>query len=162
MLRPVVAVRVELLTVSICLLAGAFGPYPLMRDLVHVLGVVVILSTLTGLTDFSGRLGGLLPPLKPNALAMITAVVCLWLLSKVYAGRDATWELFAVAGCFGVVFLTGSRTSLTALVVAAIVMAFRITALRKRTLLLLAAALPALAYLVFGSDLLTSVFQSWR
>lgn len=153
----VVAVRVAILIVSLCLVAAAFGPMHLMRSLVHVLGVLVILSTMSGLAYFSGRLGGVLPPLKPNALAFVTAVVCIWLLAKVLAGRDATWELFAIGGCLVVVILTGSRTGLAAMVIAFVAMCFRMTALRKRTFLLIALCLPGIAYLVMGTDVLSSV-----
>jgi len=75
------------------------------------------------------------------------------------AGRESAWELLAGGGCRVVVLLTGSRTSLAALVVAAVIMAVRMTALRRRTLLLIAVSLPAIAYLVMGTDLLASVFN---
>jgi len=154
----VVAVRVAILMGALCLVAAAFGPLYLMRALVHVLGVMIILAVLTGLASFSGRLGGLFPPLKPNALAFVTAVVCIWLLAKVLAGQDSAWELFAIGGCLVIVLLTGSRTGLAALVFSLIAMSFRTTALRTRTFLVMALALPGLAYLAMGTDILSSVF----
>ena len=153
----VVAVRALILMVTLTLAAAAYGAMYLMRALVHVFGVVIVLSSLSGLADFSGRLGGVLPPLKPNALAFVTAVVCIWLLAKVLAGRDSTWELFAIGGCLLVVLLTGSRTGLAALVLAFVAMCFRTTALKKRTFLLIALCLPGVAYLALGTDVLSSV-----
>jgi len=154
----VVAIRVAILMGALCLVGAAFGPLYVMRALVHVLGVMIILAVLTGLARFSGRLGGLFPPLKPNALAFVTAVVCIWLLAKVLAGQDSAWELFAIGGCLVIVLLTGSRTGLAALVFSLIAMSFRMTALRTRTFLLIALVLPGLAYLVMGTDILSSVF----
>lgn len=153
----VVAVRVLILMASLCLVAAAYGTRYLMRALVHVLGVLILLSTMSGLTVFSGRLGGIMPPLNPNALAFITAVVCIWLLAKVLAGQDSTWELFAIGGCLVIVLLTGSRTGLAALVLAFVAMCFRATNLRPRTLLLIALGLPGAVYVAMGTDILSSV-----
>lgn len=155
----VVAVRVVILITSICFLAAAYGPTYLLRALVHVLGALALLGALSGLTNFSGRLGGLLPPLNPNLLAILTSIVFIWLLARILAGRDRAWEFFAVGGCLTVVFLTGSRTSLAALVVAALIMMFRVTAIRGRTIVLISASLPVLAYLILGTDMLSSVFN---
>lgn len=153
----VVAIRVCILMVTLCFLCAAYGPVYLMRALVHVFAVLIVLSSVSGLTDFSGRLGGVLPPLNPNALAFITAVVCIWLMAKVMAGRDETWEILAIGGCLVVVVLTGSRTGLAAMVIAFVLMSLRMTALRPRTLGLLALGVPGIAYLTLGTDILSSV-----
>lgn len=153
----VVAARVLILMVSLCLVAAAYGSRYLMRALVHVLGILIVLSAVSGMTVFAGRLGGVVPPLNPNALAFITAVVCIWLLAKVLAGQDSTWELFAIGGCLVIVLLTGSRTGLAALVLAFVAMCFRATNLRPRTVLLIALALPGAVYLAMGTDILSSV-----
>jgi len=143
--------------VTICLLAASHGPRYLMRSLVHVFALVAIAAAVSGLNNFTHRLGGSLPPLNPNALAFISAVVCIWLLAKVLAAQDARWELFAIGACLTVVLLTGSRTGLAALVLSFVAMTFRTTALRARTFALLALSLPAVVYLAFGTDVLSSV-----
>lgn len=152
----VVTIRVMILMIAILLLVAAYGTRGATRSFIHVLAVLVSLSTLIGIFTFTGRLGGIL---HPNALAFATAVVGIWLLSTILAGEDHGWEFFALAACLGVVFLTGSRSSLGAFGVTALVMIFRITALRKRTLIILAMGFPITTYIVTTTDLLTSLFM---
>lgn len=154
----VVTIRVVILIAAISLLTVAHGPQRAMSSLMHVLGAVVLAGALSGLPGYSGRLGGTIPPLNPNALAFITAVVAIWLFARVTAGRDRSWEIFAVAGCLVVVYLTGSRSTLAALAIASLMMCFRITALRKATLLIIAASLPFATFLAFGTSLISDVF----
>ncbi|MDO5735953.1 MAG: hypothetical protein Q4P15_05715 [Propionibacteriaceae bacterium] len=151
----VVAIRVVMLMLTIVLLVAAFGPTLATRSFIQMLAVLISISTVVGVFTFNGRLGGIM---HPNALAFATAVVGVWLLSRVLAGEDRGWELFALAFCLAVVLLTGSRSSLAAFGVAALAMIFRITALRVRTLVILALCLPIITYVVTATDLVTSVF----
>lgn len=154
----VVTSRVVLLMITITLLVASYGPEHAMRSLVHVMAFVALIAALSGLPRFSGRLGGVVPPLNPNALALITAVVAIWLVAKIMAGKDSHWELFAVAGCLGIILLTGSRSTLAAVAAAAILMCLRITELRKATLAVMAIGLPFVTYLTVGTDTLQSIF----
>ncbi|MFT3832717.1 MAG: Wzz/FepE/Etk N-terminal domain-containing protein [Micropruina sp.] len=155
----IVAIRVSILAASVCLLAAVYGSSYAMRSLVHVLGLLVVAASVSGLLSYAGRLRGVLPPLNPNLLAIVTAVVAIWLVAKVLAGTDSFWEFFAIGGCLMVVLLTGSRTGLAAMVLAFTVMLFRVTALRRRTFLLFALGLPAIVYFVLGTDALSSVLE---
>ncbi|MFT3970687.1 MAG: O-antigen ligase family protein [Micropruina sp.] len=155
----VVAARVGILLVSLCLLAASFGPQYLLRSLVHVLAVLISVAGVSGLAQYSGRLGGALPTINPNLFAILTAVVAIYLVSKVLAGSDSIWELAAIVVCIVAVVLTGSRTGLAAMVLAFVAMLFRATRLRRRTLAMLALALPALVYLVLGTDVLRELLE---
>lgn len=152
----VVMVRVVILMISVVLLVAAYGSHVATLSFIQILAALAALSALVGALTFSGRLGGIL---HPNALAFITASVGIWLLSRVFAGEDHMWELFALLLCVAVVFLTGSRSALAAFSVAALVMIFRVTALRVRTLLVLTLGLPLVTYVIAGTDLITSVFM---
>ncbi len=152
----VVMIRVLILMITIVLLVAAYGPHCAARSFIQMLAVLALLSTISGVLTFTGRLGGLL---HPNALAFATAAVGIWLFSRVLAGEDHVWEFFALALCLTIVLFTGSRSSLAAFSVAALAMTFRITALRMRTLLVLALGLPIITYVIAGTDLIRSVFM---
>lgn len=153
----VVAVRVAILAAAVCLLAVTTPAFQLFRALIQVLGISVALSALSGMPSYSGRLSGVMPPMVHNLLAMLTCIVAIWLLSKILTGKDTFWELFGLGGCLLVIFLTGSRTSLGAFAAAAAAMVLRMTALRMRTVALIALSLPVVTFIVLGTNLLQEV-----
>jgi capsular polysaccharide biosynthesis protein len=155
----VVAVRMAILAVTVCLLAVALPSRELARTLVHVLAVLMTMGALSGLPSYSGRLRGVIPLLNPNLLAVLASVVAIWTVAKVLTGTDRIWELGAIGACVLVVVLTGSRTSLTALGVAVVAMLVRLTVVRLRTVALAALMIPLLTFLVLGTDLIGSLFQ---
>lgn len=155
----VVATRVAILLTALCFMAAAYGPRYLLRSLVHVLAVLVVVAGLSGLAQYSGRLAGASPTINPNLFAILTAVVAIYLVSKVLAGSDSWWEIVGIALCVVAIVLTGSRTGLAAVALAFVAMVFRTTALRRRTFGLLALTLPGLAYLVLGTDLIRDVLE---
>jgi O-antigen ligase len=154
----VVAIRVAVLAVAVLFLLTRYPARTAMRYLVHVLALVVTVASISGFTAFHGRLGGGLPPLKPNALAFLASVCAVWLLAKALAAQETNAEIVLLAASLGVVLLTGSRTSLAALFSAAIVMGLRATALRVVTFVTLAFLAPILAAIAIETDLLTAVF----
>ena len=153
----VVTVRVFILMAAITFLVIAHGHREATHSFMQVLGLTAVLGAVSGLPSFTGRLGGSFPPLNPNALAFIAAAVAIWLMAGVLAGRDSSWGLLAVIGCFVIVFLTGSRSAMAALCVAILLMFFRITALRRVSVAVAAISLPIVTYLLVGTELLTSL-----
>ncbi|MGO1384597.1 MAG: O-antigen ligase family protein [Arachnia sp.] len=153
----VVTTRAVMLMTTVTILVASYGARQAMRSLIHVFAAIAFLGTITGLVSFDGRLRGVIPPLNPNTLAFISAVIGIWLLAKVMAGQNRYWELFATVGCLIIVLLTGSRSALAAMGVAAFLMSSRITALRNSTLIAMAVGLPAVTYLSIGTDLLSSI-----
>lgn len=154
----VVAVRVGILAVTVCLLVSSFAPRQVAASLMRVLGALVMLAAVSGLASFSGRLRGTIPPMNPNLLALIASLVAIWLLALVLTGRDHLWCWVALAGCLGVVVLTGSRTALAALVATGAVMFVRVTALRLHSVMVLVLAIPPVTFVLLGTDLLASMF----
>lgn len=154
----VVAVRVVILAVTVYLLASSYPCTVLMRTLVHILGLLVIVAATTGLAMGSGRLAGTIPPVNPNLLALLAALVVIWLLAKVLTAQDTAWDLAALGGFLIIVVLTGSRTSAAALAAAGVAMMLRITALRVRSVVLFVLAVPTVTFLTLGTRLFASIF----
>lgn len=153
----VVAIRVLVLLVAVYFLALRYGPKESARSLIHILAIITVAAVTTGLAGDFTRLAGGFPPLKPNALAFFASVLCVWVMAKTLSGRDSTLDICLVVALLFVVLLTGSRTSLFALVVALVVMIPKATAVSRRAVALFAVALPCLIYLLLGTDVIQSV-----
>lgn len=154
----VVAIRVVVLAMAVLLLLSRYPAREAMGALVQLLALVVTVASITGVASFNGRLGGGLPPLKPNALAFLASVCAVWLLAKTLAARETNFEIVLLAASIGVVLLTGSRASLAALFAAAVVMSLRATVIRLSTFATIALATPVLAAIAIESDLFSTVF----
>ena len=81
----------------------------------------------------------------------------MWLLSKALSGRESITDVISLGLLLIVLLMTGSRASLVALVLSFVVMMFRVTVIGRRTLIAFALAVPAVVYLVLGTDVFTSV-----
>ncbi|AQP46316.1 hypothetical protein BW730_00750 [Tessaracoccus aquimaris] len=155
----VVAVRVSILGATLCLMAAVIPAADLMRRLVHVLGVLVFVGAGTGMVlNDAARLGGAIPMLNPNLLALIAAIIVMWVMSKVFTAREGALEFFVAAACVVIILQTGSRTALAALGGSVGAMLLRCTALRTRTLTLAALSIPVITLVALGTDILNSVF----
>lgn len=154
----VVAVRVGLLAVAVCILASGFDAQALIGSLVAALATYAFLGALTGLASSSGdRLRGGFPPLNPNELASMCAVIVLWCLWRLLAGQDAWIHLAAMGVALAILAATGSRTPLAALPLGAAVLILHVTAVRLRTVVIAVVALPALVWLVGGTGFFSSL-----
>lgn len=159
MAAVVVAVRVVILCVTITLLFTHYRPMEITRSLVHVLGIVLAAGTVTGLPSAAhGRLAGALPPLNPNEVAFLASVCFFWVFARMLQARESVTDLCVALTTACIVVLTGSRASLAALCVAIVAMTVRATRLTRRSFALVSLIGPAMAYVVFGTDLLSSVF----
>lgn len=155
----VLAARVAILASVVVLLYARFSGRVVLGSLVRVLAVITTVAALSGLPSAaSGRLQGAIPPLNPNELALMASVCLLWTFAKMVRAQETAFDLVCLAGCVGVVLLTGSRASLAALCVAIVAMALKATAFTPRSFGLTALLAPALAYVAVGTDLLSSVF----
>ncbi|NHB84221.1 hypothetical protein G7085_05170 [Tessaracoccus sp. HDW20] len=112
----IVAVRVAILAATLCLMAGVVPAAELMRRLVHVLGALMFMGATTGfMANPGGRLGGAIPMLNPNLLALLAVIVTMWLVAKVFMAQENLWELAVIGICLVIILQTGSRTALAAL-----------------------------------------------
>ena len=155
----VIVVRVVLLAATVIVLSRAFEGSTLLGSLIAALATFAVVGAATGIQTFAdkGRLAGGLPPLHPNELASMCAVVVLWCLWKIAAGQDSWLHLGAVAVAFGIMVATASRTPWIAMGVAALFLMFHAHSIRMRNLVLGLAALPVAWWVLSGTDLLRSL-----
>lgn len=156
----VVAVRVVILAGAAILLLQAYDADVVLRAFVRVMGLVGFVAAITGIASLSsGRLSGGLPHLPPNAVANLCAVPALVIVWRTIEGRSrGRWDLVSLVTLIAIVVLTGSRTSLAALVFAALVMVIQMRKISAPVFIGLVALLPSVVYLAsatsFVSDLL--------
>jgi hypothetical protein len=143
----VVAVRVLMLLASLALLLSAFGVRAVVHAVGYTMGGVGMLAAVTGAgTLASGRLSGGVPPLAPNEIAFLTGVVILLTILRLIEGMAARWELGMAVGLAGIVWLTGSRTTLATLVLAVGVMVVQARRFSVPAFIAMVLAVPAAAF----------------
>lgn len=159
MAAAIVGVRIAILCCAITLLMLRYEAYFVLRSLVHVLGILAISAAVSGLAmGTTERLGGVIPPMNPNELAFMATMCFLWLFSKMLQCWESPRDLVLAAVFLGIVVMTGSRASLAAVCVAIIVMGLRATAISRRSFVILTLVGPGMAAVLFGTDIMSSVF----
>ncbi len=152
----VIAVRVLLLVLIIYVLLSGYDGYAVMAGMVGALATVGSFSLLTGFgRTHDGRLAGGLPPLHPNEIAAISAVVILWLLYRAVNGRERAIDLLALAVAVGALLASGSRTSLAMVVPAAITLLIMARRVHLRVLVPFLLGLPVLMIWLISTNALT-------
>ncbi|WP_346621729.1 hypothetical protein [Blastococcus montanus] len=123
----VVAVRVLILVATVFLLLRSTSGADFFAGVVWASGSIAALAAVTGFPHLSsGRLEGGLPPLNPNELAALAAVVVLWVAWRALLGAAGPADLVVAVAFTGVLWATGSRTALVVLVVAVVVMVVQV------------------------------------
>lgn len=123
----VIAVRMVILAGTLFFLLRARPAVEVLEGIVWACAVVVAVATVTGVSTLtSGRLEGGLPPLNPNEMAALGALVVLWIAWRTVCGEVRPLALLLAAFYLGVIWATGSRTALAMLVLAVAVMALHL------------------------------------
>lgn len=149
----VVAVRVAMLLTSLALLLHAVGVTRLITAMVHAMGLVALFAVATGAgTLGSGRLQGGVPPLTPNEIALLTGSVLLLTVQRMIESRAARGEAVFAVGLFGVVWLTGSRTTAATLALAVAVMVVQARKFSVPGFVAMVAAIPAVAFAALATS----------
>ncbi|MDP3894949.1 O-antigen ligase family protein [Nocardioides sp.] len=153
----VLASRVVIVAVTAVFLVHAFPPAQVLTALTSAMLLLAGFASVTGIDSLAtGRLYGGLPPLNANEISLLISVPLLCLVWRCVNHR-ATWmDVAAIAPCLGVIWLTGTRTGLVALllsVVVIVLMAPRIPAPMFCAGLL---AVPVLLYVVFLTPLISA------
>ncbi|MCD4536334.1 hypothetical protein LRP67_19760 [Nocardioides sp. cx-169] len=120
----VLAARLLILAATAVCLVHAFPAGELLSALTCAMLLLAGFASVTGLGSLasSGRLYGGVPPLNANEISLLVSVPLLCILWRC-VHRYATWrDLAAIAPCLGVIWLTGTRTGLVALALAALVL----------------------------------------
>jgi hypothetical protein len=154
----VVAVRVGMSLGTVAFLLRAVGIERLLHALVRSLGLVALLACATGVSSIrSGRWEGGLPPLAPNEIAFICGVVLVYLVHGMMDGTAGRWAPAVAAGVFGVLWLTGSRTTTATLVLAVVVMLVQARTFSVTAFIGMVLAIPAVAYVILGTSMVTNL-----
>jgi hypothetical protein len=154
----VVAVRVAMALATVAFLLRAVGIERLVHALVRSLGIVGLVACVTGVgTIASGRWEGGVPPLAPNEIAFISGVVLVYLVHGMMHGTAGGWAPIVAAGVFGVMWLTGSRTTTATLVLAIIVMLVQARTFSVSAFLGMVLAVPVVAYVVVGTSVVSNL-----
>jgi hypothetical protein len=122
-----IVVRVAILTATVYFLLRAAPVADALRALVHACAIVAVVATATGIPTLAeGRLGGGIPPLNPNELALLSGIVVLAAVWRILMGHP-TWQgSVTVIGFLGIIWLTGSRTSLIMVLLGVAVMTLHV------------------------------------
>jgi hypothetical protein len=116
----VLAVRVVIFTATVVLLVRAYPAATLLSTLTCTMLLLAAFASLTGVSSLAttGRLYGGLPPLNANEISLLISVPLLCILWRC-VHRLATWQDVAlILPALGVIWLTGTRTGLVALLLA--------------------------------------------
>lgn len=154
----VIVVRVLVVVATILVLSRTFDGVTLLSCLIAALATYALVGAATGVGSLAeGRLEGGIPPLHPNELASICALVLLWCLWRILNGRDSWVHLVAVPLATGMLIATGSRTPLVAVAAGALLVIVHARAVRMRTVVVAVVVVPILWWLLVGTDLLKSL-----
>ncbi|MGY1805398.1 O-antigen ligase family protein [Blastococcus sp. SYSU D00922] len=122
-----IVLRVAVLTATVYFLLRAAPTADALRALVRACAIVALVAAATGIPTLAdGRLGGGIPPLNPNELALLSGVVVLAMAWPSLLGRPTWLNSLAVVGFLGIIWLTGSRTSLIMVLLGLAVMVLRV------------------------------------
>jgi hypothetical protein len=154
----VVAVRVAMLLWSLALLLQAVGVSRLITAMTHSMGLVALFAVGTGIgTLGSGRLQGAVPPLAPNEIAFLAGVVLLLIVHRTMEGQARRWETALAVALFGVVWLTGSRTTAATLFLAVAVIVVQARKFSASGFVALVASVPVLAFAALATSAVTDM-----
>jgi hypothetical protein len=153
----VVATRVALTMATLALLLIAFGTRAVTTALVASLGVVALVALVTGIGSVtSGRWEGGIPPLAPNEIAFICGGLIVYLVHRMMLGAGPSAPALAI-GLFGVIWLTGSRTTTAAQVLAVVVMVLQARTFSVAAFLAMVLAVPVVAYVATATATISNL-----
>jgi hypothetical protein len=154
----ILATRVLLMAVAVVFLTVS---HPWQRVLSALTSAMVLLAgvgSVTGVSSLSetGRLYGGIPPLNANEICLLVSVPAALLFWKCVHDQASRIEYVALAMLLGVVWLTGARTGLAALIVAMLVITLLSRRLATPIAVVLAASIPVILWITFFTPLVSN------
>lgn len=154
----VLAARVVLITLTVVLLVRAY-PWPeLTSALTTAMLLLAGVGTVTGLGSLaeSGRLYGGVPPLNANEISLLVGVPVVCLAWRCANRCGTWWDAVAIPPLLGIVWLTGTRTGLAALVLAFALVVVMTARVPQALVVVGALCVPVLLFVAFLTPLLSS------
>jgi hypothetical protein len=153
----VVATRVAMILATVALLLIAFGTRAVTTAIAGSLGCVAGVALVTGIGSVtSGRWEGGIPPLAPNEIAFICGGVVVYLVHRMMLGTGP-WAPVLATALFGIMWLTGSRTTTATLVLAVVVMVLQARTFSVSAFLAMVVAVPAVAYVATATATISNL-----
>ena len=146
----VLAVRVLMVAAAVVFVMRSTPPGEAVRSAMVGMGSVGLVLSAAALPTYlsTGRLGGGLLPINPNDLAMLLGPPFIWLLWLVLRGNSRPFHGVALVLFLALSYMTGSRTGLVALVVAAMVVVVKSPRIPPFGFAAFALSLPAVFYVL--------------
>ena len=173
----VLALRLAILAATVFFLLRACDRLEVVSCLVKAMAVFAVVGSVTWLFEnvaafgpagwlpgtasllAHSRLHGSIPALTSNELAFLCATTFLALVWRSLHDQQHRFDIGAMVVFAGMVWLTGSRTGLLALVVALVVMLVQVRRWPVPGFLAGVALVPVLVYAIVGAGLLSSYFN---
>ncbi len=150
----VLSLRLLVLALAIYCARRAYSAIDVIKALALAMATFAVVGVATGVgTAASGRLEGAIPPLNPNEvteLCSLVLLVVLWIALVEPVG----WLVTAIPVLLAVVWLTGSRTGLLALMLAIAVQLIIARRQPKWLIIGTLSVVPFLVYLFYGTNVL--------
>ncbi|MGI9821989.1 O-antigen ligase family protein [Agromyces sp. Marseille-Q5079] len=110
----VLSARIVLVTATVVVLVASGPPMLVLTTLLSALGAVALVAAVTGLPELvaDGRLGGGIPDMQPNEVAGLAAPAAVALVVDLGRRGARLWNTAFFVVFAGIVFATGSRTTL--------------------------------------------------
>ena len=152
----VLAARVGLLATTLILLFRCYPRHQVLSALTTAMVVLATFSSTTGISSLAteGRLYGGIPPLNANEIALLMSVPLVCLVWRCLHRVATTKEVLAIPPLLGIVFLTGTRTGLAALVVALAILVVMAPRVSLPVFGLSVTVLPAMIYVAYFTPVL--------
>ena len=156
----VLIARIAMLAITVFLMLRTVEHETVIRSLVTVMLAFAMVSALSGARSLGAtgsRLGGGIPPCTPNELAFLCAIplIAIGWLAITRQTTNGRRDLVLVVSLFAIIWLTGSRTGLVAVILALVVMLLQVRRMSPSMLITVLMAVPAVVY-VMASGVVSS------
>ena len=120
----VLAVRLALMAVALLLVTVSHPWQEVVSAMASAMLLLAVVAGVTGVSSLAetGRLYGGIPPINANEICLLVSVPVALLFWKCVYASARPYEYLALLPLLGIIWLTGARTGLAALVLALLVM----------------------------------------
>lgn len=152
----VLVVRLALLATVLILVVAAYSWREVVSAMVVAMLVVGAVAVATGATSLAeGRLEGGVPPLSPNAIAMLLSIPLVAIAWECLSGAPRWPHVTAVPILLALVWATGSRTGFAALLLAILLIALSTERVSLPVFATAVLAVPAILFVAGWTSLLS-------
>jgi hypothetical protein len=152
----ILAIRLALMALALLLLTVSHPWQAVVSAMSSAMLLLAMFSSITGISSLpaTGRLYGGIPPINANAICLLISVPVALLFWKSLYARARRIEYVMIIALLGVIWLTGARTGLAALIVALMIMLVLAPRVPTPTAVGVVAAIPVMLYVTFFTPVL--------